>query len=176
MKRIIFPLVTLLFLNNCLAFIESQAAAYEESIEAAYLNAQNVHSRLATTTMDQIKIAKKYSEDVKEMMKLAIQRYDHGPLLQFVKEQNAYDPKLWERVMVHIEAGRKDFSNEQTMMIDRKRAYQTKLRSWWWKRCNDDSFPSETYKQKEKDYVPVTAESTQEIFKTKKDKSLIDDL
>jgi hypothetical protein len=51
--------------------------------------------------------------------------------MQWIKEQNpTLSPKLYEKLQQLIEAGRDEFKNSQTTLIDKKRAYQTELGSF----------------------------------------------
>jgi hypothetical protein len=52
--------------------------------------------------------------------------------MQWIQEQNPQlDSKVYLRIQQSIEAGRDEFKNSQTAMLDIKRSYETSLGYFW---------------------------------------------
>jgi hypothetical protein len=85
-------------------------------------------------------------------------------MFQFIQEQNpTIDSTVYTQLQRMIEAGRIDFANSQTRLIDQKRVYQTALGSFWqgmWMRVA--GFP----KINLDDYKIVTNSHTENAFST----------
>ena len=107
-------------------------AATESAIKAQYTQNQNVLGQYTQKVQEVAQVPGMMRDDLDKITKDAIQgRYgDNGSkaVFQMIKEQNPnLDSKAYLKIQQIIEAGRDDFKNEQTKLIDLKRNYETNL-------------------------------------------------
>lgn len=140
----------------------------EKQLEAIWTNNQNVLGQYTLKVQEAAQIPAMYKDDLKEVVTAAVQgRYGDGgskALFQFLKEANIpFDNKLYVKMMQIIEAGRNQFTTEQTRLIDVKRSYETNLgyvwRGFWLKLAGYPKIDLNKYK-------PVVAGDTAKAFET----------
>jgi hypothetical protein len=85
----------------------------------------------------------------------------------WLKESNPQlSPALYERVQVVVEGGRRDFSNNQNVLIDMARDYRTYIGKFPNNLiCGVLGYPKVDLNQ----FKPVTSDRTDNAFETKKD-------
>lgn len=116
---------------------KAAGARMERQIEATYRNNQNVLSSYTTRIREMAQIPAMMTEDLTTVMETALSaRYgDEGSqaVFQWINENypGRVDPALYTRIQAAIEAGRIEFRNEQTLLLDQKRVYQTQLDYLW---------------------------------------------
>lgn len=150
---------------------------HETSIEAQVSQNQNKYSEFTQTAVEQMGIAREYQGAVKDVLTAAIEgRFgEGGSNAMFQAFTEAYpaelDPRLYERVMQTVEAGRRDFSNEQKMLISKVQAYKLDLRSAWsgmW--LGAAGFPNLDLADPQ--FNPVVTSQTRETFQTGTDEGI----
>lgn len=152
----------------------NKANAYEKKIVASHENLQNILSQYQIKIMEMVQIPTMYKDDVKEVVKAAIEgRYGADgskAVFQFLKEQNpSLDVSVYSKIQVAIEGGRDRFTNEQTIFIDQKRAYETDLGSF----LTGSIMKFAGYpKIKLEDYKIVTNVATEKAFETGTDEPM----
>lgn len=107
---------------------------YENRIVASHDNLKNILSQYQIKISEMAQVPDMYKDDMKEVISAAIQgRYGEGgskAVFQWLKEQNpSLDVSVYSKIQIAIEGGRDRFTNEQTIFIDTKRAYETELGS-----------------------------------------------
>lgn len=149
--------------------------AQERGIEAQYDQTKNVASRMSTSVLEAVQVPEIAKNDIIEVITAATEgRY--GPdgannVVVAIQEANPgqIDPSLYTRVQDIINAGRTDFANEQKILIDKKRAYETAIGNFWsglWLRIN--GYPRIDLDK----FNPVTDERTEQIFDSGVDKPM----
>lgn len=109
------------------------AVRHEKGIEAQYTEMENVLGQYSLKVVEAAKIPDMATQDLKEVMRGALSaRYGEGgsqAAFQWIKETypGQVDPALYQKIQQIIEGGRNKFENAQTMLIDRKRAYEEAL-------------------------------------------------
>lgn len=108
----------------------------EQVLIATRENNKNILAQYGQKVQEAAQVPDMMRDDMIKVVTAAVQgRY--GPdgsraTFQWLKEQNPnLDPQLYRQIQQIIEAGRNDFQNGQTRMIDQKRVYQTALGSFW---------------------------------------------
>ena len=132
---------------------------------------ENIYASYGQKIMELAQVPKIYAEDVERVTKSAIQaRYgEEGSkaTFQWLKEQNPQlDPTLYAKISNAIEAGRDEFKNAQTQMLDIKRSYETSLGNVWsgfW--LSLAGYP----KINLDDYKIVSTDRSADAFRTKKE-------
>lgn len=146
----------------------------EKVIVAQYDNNKNILSKYHTKIQEAVQVPEMYKNDFKEVVVGAMEgRYGEGgskATFQWLKEHNIdFDSSLYTKIQQMIEAGRNEFGNEQTKLIDKKRIYETKLGNLWggtWLRIA--GYPKIDLSK----FNIVVAETAQEIFNSGNDKAL----
>ena len=124
------------------------------TLSSSFINAYNLGNRLekqiAATWKDNQNVLAQYSNKVAEAAQIpAMQRDDLAKVVvaaldarygeqgsqamfQWIQEQNPQiDSTVYVQLQRIIEAGRQDFANAQTKLIDQKRVYETALGNFW---------------------------------------------
>lgn len=112
------------------------ANIHEQGIKATYKNNENILATYGQKIEEAAQIPEMQRDDVAKVFRDAMNgRYgDQGSkaVVQFIREQNpTLDSSVYTKLQSMIEAGRNDFQRGQTMLIDRKRAYETEMGSFW---------------------------------------------
>lgn len=115
--------------------INNDFVAQEASLSAQYKQNQNNYDNMVKKVTEVAQVPTMMTDDLKEVTKAAITgRYGAGgskAVLQFIKEQNpTLSPEIYTKVQQVIESGRNSFSAEQTVLLDKKRVYETQLNSF----------------------------------------------
>ena len=97
---------------------------------------ENVLSSYYGKVQEIVQVNDMYKNDLKEVVTAAIQgRYgENGSQAswQWLKENNpSLDSSLYVKVQQVIEAGRNEFKNSQSVLLDMKRGYETNLGYFW---------------------------------------------
>lgn len=142
--------------------------SYEQRLEAKWQDNQNVLGQYTIRVAEMAQVPEMYRDDLKEVIAATFEgRYGADgsrATFQWIQEQNLqFDSSMYNRLQQTMEAGRLEFANRQTELIDIKRAYQTDLGNVWsglWL-----SFAGYPKADLEK-YKPVIAAGTAETFRT----------
>jgi hypothetical protein len=108
----------------------------EKSLTARLNDNKNIRSNYVAKVQEMVQVNDSYKDALKEVVVNAIEgRYGEDgskATWQWIKEQNpTVDPTLYIRLSQVIEAGRNEFKNAQTRLLDEKRAYETNLGYLW---------------------------------------------
>jgi hypothetical protein len=156
--------VTVIFYFSC----SNYGVQAEAGLEAVWTNSQNILGQYTLKVQEVASIPAMYKDDLKEVMaKELSSRYGtegSKANMQWIKEHSVnFDSTLYTKIQQVIEAGRNEFQNAQTRLIDVKRVYVTALgtvpRSWF---LSIAGFPKVDLAK----YKPVVAGDTAEAFKT----------
>lgn len=142
------------------------ANAMEQQIKAQYENNKNVLAGYTQKIAEAAQVPDMMRDDLQKVVTGAIQaRYgEEGSkaTMQWLKEQNPQlDPEIYRKLQQIIEAGRDEFKNSQTRLIDVKRNYETSLGNFWsgiWMRVA--GYP----KINLADYKVVTTDKVEQTF------------
>lgn len=147
----------------------------EAKLKAEFSNNENTMAGYSQKVQEAAQVTTMMRDDIVKVTREAISgRY--GPdgakaVFQMITEQNPQvSPEVYVKLQQIVEAGRDEFKNGQTRMIDTKRAYETALGSFWqgmWMRIA--GYPKTDLSK----FVVISTESTQEIFKNGKEKGPI---
>lgn len=143
----------------------------EKKLEAEYTNNQNILAQYSQKISEAAQVPSIMRDDLKEVVMAAISgRYGKDgsqATFQWLKEQNPQlDSKVYVKLQQIIEAGRNEFQNVQTRMIDTRRSYETNLGYVWkgfWMRLA--GYPKTDLKK----YEPIITDNVQKIFKEGKE-------
>ena len=146
----------------------------EQTIKATYEDNQNVLAQYSNKIAEAAQIPAMQRDDLKEVVTAALgSRYgEEGSkaMFQFIQEQNPQiDSSVYTQLQRMVEAGRDDFKNSQTRLIDQKRVYETKLGTFWggmWMRIA--GYP----KIDLDDYKIVINDRTEKAFETGKEEAI----
>lgn len=146
-------------------------AQIEAQLRAQYSNNQNILTSYYQKIKEAAQVPDMYAEDLKKVTTAAIQgRYgDKGSqaTFQWLKEQNPQlDVKVYTKLQQIIEAGRDEFKNGQSKMLDVKRQYEAQQGFFWrgmWLRIA--GYPKEDMSK----YVPVIVNEVETAFKSGKE-------
>ncbi len=108
----------------------------ETLIEASWTNNKNILSNYFQKVEEIVQVPDMYKNDFKELINADMSgRYGKNgsqATFQFFKERNlTFDASIYKKIQQVIEAGRNEFQNAQTTLIDKKRIYKTSLGSFW---------------------------------------------
>jgi flagellar biosynthesis component FlhA len=108
----------------------------EMQLKAKWEDNENVLAQYGQKIMEMAQIPEMYAADVKSVTTAAIQgRYGEkgsNAVMQWIKEQNpTIDSSVYVKIQQAIEAGRNEFKNSQTQLLEIKRSYETSLGTVW---------------------------------------------
>lgn len=108
------------------------ANSLENEIVFAWENNENILAQYSQKIQEAAQITEMQRDDVARVLTGAIEaRYGaegSQATMQWIQEQNPnLDSTVYQQIMQIIEAGRNDFQMAQSMLIDKKRAYNTAL-------------------------------------------------
>lgn len=146
----------------------------EQGIKSAWENNENILGQYSLKVVEAAKVPDKYTEDLRSVYRDAMTgRYGEdgsGAVMQWIQEQNPQlSPEMYTNLQNIIEAGRTKFENAQTELVDRKRAYQIELNSFWsGMMLSIAGYP----KIDLDDYKIITSEHAKETFESGVDKGV----
>lgn len=113
----------------------NRANAHEQGLKQARSNSEMIFANYGPMIMEAAQITEMQRDDLVAIFTGANEaRYGADgskAVMQWLTEQNPnLDQKTYVKVQQMIEAGRAEFKTSQTMMLDRKRAYETELNSF----------------------------------------------
>jgi hypothetical protein len=160
--------------------ITSYVSAYnsgnrlENVIKATFEDNQNVLAQYSNRIAEAAQVPAMQRDDLTQVVTAALDaRYgEEGSqaMFQFIQEQNPnIDSTVYVELQRIIVAGRQDFQNSQTRLIDQKRVYETALGSLWtgtW--MGIAGYPNIDLDE----YVIVTNARTEEAFSTGKEEAI----
>jgi uncharacterized protein (UPF0333 family) len=143
----------------------------EQGIKATYKNNQNIYATYTQKVMEVAQVPEMYRDDINKVTSAAISgRYGKDgskAVFQAIKEQNpTLDATLYRKIQEVIIAGRDEFQNGQTRLLDQKRNYETNLGYFWkGKLLSMAGYPKIDLAE----YDIVTTDKTQAVFNSKKE-------
>lgn len=110
--------------------------AHEQGIKAAWENNENILAQYGQKIAEAAQVPTMQAEDLGKLFQGALgARYGTDgskAAMQWIQEQNPnLDQATYLQLQRMIEAGRNEFAAAQSRLIDRKRAYETELGSFW---------------------------------------------
>lgn len=148
----------------------------ENDIKARWENNENILGQYSLKVKEAIKVPGLQAEALKDVMKSALEaRYGADgsqAVFQFIKEAypGQVDNTLYQKVQQIIEAGRNEFQNNQTALVDAKRVYENQLGYFWSGLWLDlAGYPKIDLSK----YKIITSEHAEEAFKTGVDKGVL---
>jgi hypothetical protein len=134
-------------------------------------NNRNVYAQGTQKVLEIAQVPAIYTDDLKKLIEADISgRYGKDgskATMQWFKERNlTLDPSLYTKIQQTVESFRNEFQQNQTRMIDVKRSYMVGQGSFWqgfWLRMA--GYP----KVNMADFMPVTTDKTEEVFKAGKE-------
>lgn len=156
--------------GSWLMSVNNNCVSYEQKIKKQYEQNKNVYDNYFKTVKEAGQVPEMYIEGLKKVFDSAMtSRYgEEGSraVFQWIQEQNPQvDPAIYKKIQDIIEAGRNEFSANQTTLLDVKREYETYFGRWptsWGVRLV--GYPRINLA----DYGIVTSAKTEEEFKNKK--------
>src|SRR5574343_70530 len=108
----------------------------ENSLEARWENNKNISGNYALKIQEMAQIPEKYHADLKDVLTSALSsRYGKDgsqATLQFITEHATnLDPKMYQEIQQTIRAGREEFQQAQTQLLDEKAVYKNNLDYVW---------------------------------------------
>jgi hypothetical protein len=143
----------------------------EKQLIAVRDNNKNIYAQYTQKVMEAAQVPAMYRDDVTKVVTAALEgRY--GPegskaTFQWLQEQNpTLDSAVYLKIQQLIEAGRNEFQNGQTRLIDVRRSYETSLGFFWqgtWLRIA--GYPKIDLGE----FKPVTTDQTEKVFEAGKE-------
>lgn len=108
----------------------------EAQLKAKWDDNRNVLAQYGQKISEMVQVPEMMKNDLKEVATAAIEgRYGEDgsrAVFQWIQEQNPQlDSSVYLQVQRAIEAGRDEFKNSQTQLLDIKRSYETSLGYFW---------------------------------------------
>jgi len=178
--KILIPVAAVLVLLVTIPVVSyisnhNYAVSAEAGIKAQWENNENILAQYSLRVMEAAQVPDMMKDDLTDVLTAAMQgRYgEDGSQATFQWIQENYpgqvDASLYTNIQNLIESGRKDFEAGQTMLVDRKRSYETAMGSFWsgmWIRVA--GFP----KINLADYEIISSDHARDAFETGVDKGL----
>lgn len=109
----------------------------ESQLEATYDNNRQILGQYTLKVKEAASVPTMATEDLQKVMQSALEgRYGEngsGAVMQWIKESypGQVDPELYRKLQSIIEAGRTEFKDNQTKLLDQKRVYTNNLGYVW---------------------------------------------
>lgn len=141
----------------------------ESQLEATYGNNKNILAQYTLKVKEAASVPTMATEDLTKVMEAALEgRYGENgstAVMQWIKESypGQVDPVLYRNLQTIIEAGRTEFKDNQTKLLDQKRVYTNDLNYVWsgfWLKMA--GYPKVNIAK----YNIVTTAATEEVFKS----------
>lgn len=166
---VIVALIVILGMSYVSAY--NTANQLENKLKAEQTNNENILAQYSQKVLEAAEVTTMMRDDIAKITKDALSgRYGKDgakAIFQAITEQNPQlDSKIYVKLQQIVEAGRDEFKNGQTRMIDTKRTYETALGSFWqgmWMRMA--GYPKIDLSK----FVIVSNDHAQEAFKTGKE-------
>lgn len=147
----------------------------EQTILAVWENNENILAQYGQKIQEAAQVATMQRDDVAAILTGGMDaRYGENgsqAVFQWIQEQNPnVGPEVYTKIQQLVEAGRNEFQDAQTRLIDQKRGYRTQLGSLWrgtflkfagYPRINI-GYPIGT----QDDYEPITTTRAANVFET----------
>lgn len=140
----------------------------ENGLKATWSNNQNILGQYTLKVQEIASVPEMYKNDLKEVLAAEMSgRYGKEGSranMQWIKEHAVnFDSSMYAKIQQVIEAGRNEFQNAQTRLIDQKQVYETNLgyvwKGFWLKLAGYPKIDLSIYK-------PVIAGDTAKAFET----------
>lgn len=111
----------------------NRAIFHENGIKAQYEDMENILGNYSLKAQEAAQVPDMAIDGLKQVMLAAMQgRYGNDgskATFQWIKENypGSVDPNLYTKIQQIVESGRNEFQRSQTMLIDKKQAYQNDL-------------------------------------------------
>jgi hypothetical protein len=174
---LVLGVITAVMVGCAAVLIGSFISAYnygntmEKQLVALRDNNKNIYAQYTQKVMEAAQVPAMYRDDVTKVVTAALEgRY--GPegskaTFQWLQEQNpTLDASVYVKIQQLIEAGRNEFQNGQTRLIDVRRSYETSLGYFWqgiWLRLA--GYPKVNLAE----FKPVTTDRTEKVFEAGKE-------
>lgn len=140
----------------------------EVTLNTTWTNNQNILGQYTLKLQEVASVPEMYKNDLKEIVSAEMSgRYGTDGSkanMQWIKEHSQnFDSSMYTKVQQVVEAGRNEFQNAQTRMLDEKRVYETDLGSVWtgfWLKVA--GYPKIDLTK----FKPVVAKDTAKVFET----------
>lgn len=150
--------------------VNNECIRYENGIKQKYADNQNVYDNYTKKVIEAAQVTTKYAKDVEKVVTAAISgRYGKEgskAMWQWLQENNpSLDSSVYKQIQQIIEAGRNDFTSNQTTLLDKKREYDT------YRQVFPNVIVAKAFGYPKIDlakYDIVTSDDTQKVFETKK--------
>jgi len=132
----ILGLFVLIGFSSCIAVVgvNNQMVQHEEGLKAQYKQNQNNYDNMWKKFKEVASVPAMYTEDLKKVYEGTMKnRYGADgskAVFQFIKEHNPqFDASLYTQIQRVVESGRNSFEANQKTLLDKKRVYETELRT-----------------------------------------------
>lgn len=103
----------------------------EENIKAQYKQNKNTYDNMWKTFKESAQVTDMYANDTQKLFAQVIEgrKGSDQELFRMISEQNpTLDASIYKQLQAAIEGGRATFSENQKMLIDKRRQYENELR------------------------------------------------